>query len=107
MSDELEQVGALDGIAAGEHEDRDLERFDLVDKLLAFVGAELHGVALGLRGGAAVHAGEVAGLCHFPDGDEGALVEVDGVDERVHDLMKPDSDGGRSDESLSIDRIET
>src|SRR6185437_15037512 len=35
----------------------------------------------------------------------GALVEIDGVDERIHDPMKPESGCSCSDESLSIVRI--
>ena len=76
-ADEIEQVRPLDGIASSEHKDRDLHRRDLVDQLLALIGAELHRTSIRLRRGAAVHACQIAGLRHLPDGDEWALVEID------------------------------
>jgi hypothetical protein len=52
-----------------------------------------------------MHAGQVAGLGYFPNGNERALVEIDGVDERVHASIKPESGVNCSDVSRSIDRI--
>ena len=60
---------------------------------------------LRLRGRPAVHACQIACLGHFPDSNKGTLVEIDGVDERVHVFISPGSARTRSDESLSIDRI--
>src|SRR6476469_3292862 len=81
---EFEQVWPLDGIAAGEYEYGHLPGRNLVDELLSFGGAQLRGVALGLRGGPAMHTGEIARLGDFPNGNEGALIEIDGLDLRVH-----------------------
>ena len=47
-------------------------------------------------------AGEVTGLSHFPDGDEGAFVEIDRVDLRVHRSMRQPQFIERSDQSLSL-----
>ena len=60
---------------------------------------------LRLRGRPAVHACQIACLGHFPDSNKGTLVEIDGVDERVHVFISLGSARTRSDESLSIDRI--
>ena len=79
MFNQFEQVRPFDGITASEDEDRDLERGDLTDEVLAFCRSEFAGVALELRGSAAVEAGEVAGLGDLPDGEEWTFVEVDGV----------------------------
>jgi hypothetical protein len=88
MGDQFEQIRPFDGVTASENEDGNFEVGDLIDELLAFLGREFHGVALRLRGGAAMHAGQIAGLGDFPDGDERALVEIDGVNERVHGLYE-------------------
>jgi len=90
--DEFEEVGALDGVAAGEDEDGDLPGCDLVDERFAFIRRQLGWVALGLGRGAAMDAGEVACLGDFPYGDKRALVEINGLDLRVHktDQIRPE-----------------
>ena len=77
IADELEDVFALHGVAAGEDEDGNVHVGDLVDKRLAFSVGELVGMRDGLGGGAAVLAGQVTGLRDFPDGQEGGFVEVE------------------------------
>jgi len=77
VPDELEDVRALERIAAGEDEERNLKVGDLVDEVGGLVGGELAGVGQGLRGGAAVLTGEVAGLRGFPDGEERRAVVVE------------------------------
>jgi hypothetical protein len=42
---------------------------------------------------------EIAGLCNLPDRDKGTFVEIDRMDERIHDPMTPDSAIPRSDKS--------
>ena len=76
VADELEDVFALHGVAAGEDEDGDVHVGDLVDKGFAFSVGELVGMGDGLGGGAAVLAGKVTGLCDFPDGKEWSFVEI-------------------------------
>jgi hypothetical protein len=49
----------------------------------------LERVAIWLRGGTAVYAGEVASLRYFPDGNEWALIKISRVDLRVHESMEP------------------
>ena len=84
VADQLEQIGPLDGVASCEHENRDLQSFNLIDQVLALICAEFHWVAIRLCGGAAMHTCQIAGLRHFPDGDEWTLVKVDRIDLRVH-----------------------
>ena len=43
---------------------------------------------LWLGRGTAVNTGKVACLGHFPDSNEGALVEIDGLDLRVHNAYR-------------------
>ena len=50
---------------------------NLVDKRFAFSVAQLVGMSDGLRCGAAMLAGQVAGLGDLPDGKEGGFVVVD------------------------------
>ena len=76
IADQFEDVRALQRVAAGEDEDGHLHVGDLVDQALAFGGGQLVGVGDGLGGGAAMLAGQVAGLRDFPDGQERSFVEV-------------------------------
>ena len=64
--------------------------------------AEFRGAAVRLGGCAAVHAGEVAGLGDFPDGDEWPFIEVGRVDLRVHEPMKRPETGRCSDQSPKL-----
>jgi glycerate kinase len=41
-------------------------------------------MAIGLGGSAAMDAGQITSLGHFPDSDERTLVEIDRIDLRVH-----------------------
>ncbi len=88
MRDQLEQVRPLDGIAAREHEDGRLHLRYLADQVLALRRGEFQRMAIRLSRCAAMHAGQIAGLSNLPNGDERALVEVDGVDSRIHMPMK-------------------
>jgi hypothetical protein len=56
-------------------------------------------MAIRLRGGAAMNTSQIAGLCDFPYRDEWAFVEIDRMNKRIHDPMKPDSAVPRSDKS--------
>ena len=49
-----------------------------------------------------MYTGEIAGLGDLPDGDEGALVEVDGLYLRVHMRIEAGGCETCSDESRSI-----
>ena len=77
MPDQLEDVGALQRVAAGEDEERNLELGDLVDEAGRLHGVELAGVRLRLRGGAAVLAGEVACLRGFPNREKRRAIVVE------------------------------
>ena len=84
MSDQLEQVRPFDGVASCEHENWNLQDRNLIDQVLAFVRAEFHWVAIRLGGGSTMHTRHVAGLRHFPNGNERALIEIDRIDlERI------------------------
>jgi hypothetical protein len=85
---QLEQIWPFDRVASREHKNWNLQGRNLIDQALALSGAEFHWVAIRLGGGAAMHTRQVAGLCHFPDGNEWAFVEVDRIDLRVHGLMR-------------------
>ena len=76
VADQLEDVLALQRVAAGEDEDGHAHRGDLVDQRLPLGVGQLVGVGDGLGGGAAVLAGQVAGLGDLPDGEEGGFVKV-------------------------------
>jgi hypothetical protein len=56
--------------------------------MFTFVCTEFKWVSIRLGRSAAMHTREVASLGHFPDGDEWAFVKVDGVDLRVHELIR-------------------
>ena len=71
VADQLEDVLALQRVAAGEDEDGHAHVGDLVDQRLAFGVGQFVGMGDGLGGGAAVLAGQVAGLRDLPDGQEG------------------------------------
>ncbi len=88
MTDQLEKVRPFNWVASRQHENWNLQGGDLVDQLFAFIGAEFHGVPIGLRRSAAMDAGKVACLGHFPDGDEWPFVKVDRVDLGVHELIR-------------------
>ena len=88
MADQFKKIGSLNRVASRQHKDRNLQGRDLVDQMFALIRAEFHGAAIRLGGCAAVHTGQVAGLGHFPDGDEWPFVEVDRVDLRVHEPMR-------------------
>ena len=88
MADELEKIGSLNRVASCQHKDWNLQGRDLVDQMFTLIRAQLHGIAVRLGGCAAVHTGQIAGLSHFPDGDEWAVVKVDRVDLRGHDPIR-------------------
>jgi hypothetical protein len=88
MADQLEQIWPFDWVASREHKNWNLQGCNLIDQALALICAEFHWVAIGLRGGAAMHTRQIAGLRHFPDGNERAFVEINRIDLRVHDLMR-------------------
>src|SRR4051794_17459209 len=52
-----------------------------------------------------MNACQIAGLRYFPDRNEGALIEVHGVDKRVHGSMRTHCNMPCSDQSLSLGRI--
>ena len=83
ISNELKQVGPLDGVPAREPKDRHFPGGNQVNEL-AFRGAKLFRMAIRLRGGAAMHAGKIARLRDFPDRNERTLIEIDGLNLRVH-----------------------
>ncbi len=76
VANQLIDVGPLEGIAAGEDEDRECHVGDLVDEGLAFFVVSWSGCGDGLRGGAAVFAGQITGLGDFPDGEERGFVVI-------------------------------
>src|SRR5262249_24786796 len=79
VPDQVEQIGPLERIAAREYHQRLAERTDLVQESITWFGGQLLVVSLRLRRGAAMYAGKVAGLGHFPDHQHRGLVEVHGV----------------------------
>ena len=87
MVNQFEEVRPFDGVAACEHKHRNLQSRYLVDQLLTLLGAELHWVSVRLSRGAAMDTCQIAGLGDLPDRDEWTFVEVDGVDERIHNPM--------------------
>lgn len=102
MADQLKQIGPLDWVTSSQDENGDLQSRNLIDQMSAFICAEFQWIAIRLSRGAAMDAGEVTGLSHFPDGDEGAFVEIDRVDLRVHRSMRQPQFIERSDQSLSL-----
>jgi len=76
VANQLENVGALQRVSAGEDEDGHAHLGDLVDQSLPFCVGELVGVGDGLSGGAAMLAGQVAGLRNLPDGEKRGFVKV-------------------------------
>ena len=56
--------------------------------MFALFRIEFHWIAIRLRRSAAMDAGEVAGLSDFPNSDEWAFAEIDGVDLLVHKAMR-------------------
>ncbi len=76
IADQLIDVGAFEGVAAGKDKDGHLHPGDLVDESFALVGAQLFGVGDRLGGGPAVFAGEITGLRDLPDCQKGSLVEI-------------------------------
>ena len=77
VADQVEEIFALQRVAAGEDEDGNVHLGDLVDERFAFFVGELVRMRNGLGGGAAVLAGQVTGLRDLPDGEEGRFVVVD------------------------------
>jgi len=88
MANQLEKVGSLNRVASCQHKDWDLQGRDLVDQVFTLIYAQLHGIPIRLGGCAAVYTGQIAGLSHFPDGDEWPFVKVDRVDLRVHESIR-------------------
>jgi len=88
MADQLKQIGPFDGVASCEYKNRNVQGRNLIDQALALIRAELHWVAIWLGGGATMHTRQVAGLCHFPNSNERAFVEVDRIDLQVHGPMR-------------------
>ena len=99
MTDQLKEIGPLQRIASGEHKDRNLQVGNLVNQMLPFCSGEFHRMAIRLRGSAAMNTSQIAGLRDLPDRNKWAFVEIDRIDERIHDPMKPDSAVPRSDKS--------
>lgn len=93
MADQFKKVRSLNWVAPSQHENWNLQRRDLFDQLFALIRTEFHGTPGRLGGSAAMYAGEVACLGHFPDGDEWPFVEVDRVDLRVHELIRQPHSG--------------
>src|ERR1035437_9157122 len=89
MTDQFKEIRPLQRIAPGEHKDRNLQVGNLVNQMLPFCSGEFHRMAVRLRGGAAMNPSQTAGLRHLPDSNEWAFVEIDRMDERIHDPMKP------------------
>ena len=85
VADQVEQVGPLERVAAGEHHQGLAERADLVQQAIALFGGQFAGAAFRLRRGAAMYAGQVAGLGGFPDHQHRGLVEVHGVSPLLDD----------------------
>ncbi len=73
VGNELEDVGAHQGFAAGEEDDRHAEVGEVIDQAHAFLGREFAGVVDVPGVGIAVHAAQVAAAPHVPD-DHGLLV---------------------------------
>ena len=99
VRDEFKQVRTLDRIATGEHENRHFHGRNLIDEVLALVGGQFHGMAQRLRSRPAMHASQVAGLRHFPNGEKRLLVEIDGLNLRIHDSIRTEPKPNRSDQS--------
>ena len=76
VADQLKNILALHRVSAGEDKNRHAHLGDLVDQRLAFGVGQFVGVGDGLGGGAAVLAGQVAGLRDLPDGEKGGFVKV-------------------------------
>src|SRR5579885_289487 len=72
----LEQVGALEWVAAGKEHERVIELADVVEQHSGFGRGQLTRIALRAGAGAAMQASQVAGLRGFPDDDEGVAMEV-------------------------------
>jgi hypothetical protein len=92
MANQFKQVGALDGIAARQDENRHLQIRDLINEPFSLIGAKFQGVAIRLRGSAAMDASEVARLRDLPNGNKRLLTKIDRVDLRVHGPMRPHRD---------------
>src|ERR1035437_7153118 len=99
MTDQFKEIGPLQRIASSEHKDRNLQVGNLVNQMLPFCSGEFHRMAIRLRVSAAMNTSQIAGLRDLPDRNEWAFVEIDRIDERIHDAMKPDSAVPRSDKS--------
>src|ERR1035441_3621717 len=102
MTDQLKQIRPLYRVPSGKYKDGNPQSSDLVDQLFAFIRAEFHGVPVRLCGGATVHAGQVAGLSYFPNGDERAFVKIDCIDLRVHESIRQYQSIECSDQSLRL-----
>ena len=106
---EVEDVGADEGLAAGHEQSGDLERREVVDHRLRFLGGHLARELLFLGRGVAVDALEIAGLGGVPDHDRthavaravllrmGALV----VAEAVAEELRAAEQFGNADHSCS------
>jgi hypothetical protein len=55
--------------------------------------------AMRLSGSTAMNTSQITGLRDFPDRNGRTFVEIDRIDKRIHDPMKPDSAIPRSDKS--------
>jgi len=88
MADQVKKIRPLDRVPSCQHEDRYLQGRNLIYEMFAFIGTEFEWISIRLGGSAAMHTREVASLGHFPDGDEWAFVEVDGVDLRIHRFIR-------------------
>ncbi len=105
VADQFEKVGPLNRVASCQYEDWNLQSRDLVDQLFTLIRAEFHRIAVRLGRCAAVHAGEIACLGHFPDGDERPFIEVSCVDLRVHEPISARESHECSDQSPRLCRI--
>lgn len=98
VSDEFVQIRALEGVAAGDHEQGGglPEGGHLVQQVLGSGGVQFARITVGDGLGAAVQAGQRAGPGGLPDDDEGPLARVvplaaDGVGGVCHRTALPNT----------------
>jgi hypothetical protein len=102
MTDQLKQIGAFDWVTPSQHKNGDPQSGNLIDQMFPLFRTEFHWIAIRLRRGSAMDAGEVARLSDFPNGDEWTFIEIDRVDLLVHESMRQPHFIERSDQSLRL-----
>ncbi len=97
VADQLEDVRPLQRVAAGQDEDGHMQGGNLVDQRLSFGVGQLVGVGEGLGGGAAVLAGQIAGLRDLPDGQKRGFVIIQAAasGDIAHRFHETSSETGR------------